>query len=197
MSFKWFQWAKGLEGLKPPQKAVLLLLADYFNEEEGCAWPSQERLARDSGYNRTTIHRAIKALKQLGYISIQKTSRSSGHFSNNEYRLHYVAESNMAESNMAVLQTGTSPCFTTQQKHLTELLRKTLNTNNGAKKEIALSDKQKVLANSWASQLMDKHRGQYFVYENVLEDCERFLATSQEDEDWQEIGNGLPNPKYL
>ena len=60
MSFEWYRWAKDQKDLKPPVKAVLVCItADYYNDEKGCAsWPSQETLARDTSYNRSTIHRA-------------------------------------------------------------------------------------------------------------------------------------------
>ena len=62
---KSFQWVKNIEGLPPPQKILLVFLADYFNEKEGYAWPSQDRLARETGFNRSTI---IRALKEQGKV---------------------------------------------------------------------------------------------------------------------------------
>lgn len=166
MSFSWLQWAKNLEGLPPPQKNVLITLADFFNDEEGYAWPSQHKMAIVTGYERSTIIRALKALEAKGYITISKTTRNNGRFSRNMYKLYRVADSHQPESvpaqnNRSVLQKTTPPCGALQHKHLDEPLNKTLNNTNIAEKAGKLSERQEVLAEKMAVQLMKAHPNEH------------------------------------
>lgn len=71
MSMEAYKWAKTFgkrSGLKGPEKAVLLWICDYYNEEQHRAWPSIERLANDTCYNRTTVMRAIRSLEDHGLV---------------------------------------------------------------------------------------------------------------------------------
>lgn len=202
MSFKWYQWANKQKNLSPPEKAVLKAIADYFNDELGYAWPSQEKLAEDTCYNRSTISRACKKLKNKGLLSWKKDMRSSGHFSSNRYELHHVADSHAAENLeeeevTAVLTKAPSPCRTGQQKHLAEPLVSNLNLHESQKKHKELTEGQRKLAEIWASKLLSKVPGQFYVLSEVIKDCEKFLSSEQSERNWRELGNGLPNPKEL
>lgn len=64
-------WAKRQDIRNPTAKTVLVAIADYA-DENGYAWPSQERLARDTAYCARTIRRAIATLAKIGLISIEK-----------------------------------------------------------------------------------------------------------------------------
>ena len=199
MSFSWLQWAKNVEGLPPPQKNVLTALADFFNDEEGYAWPSQHKLAIVTGYDRSTIIRALKALEAKGYITISKTTRNNGRFSRNMYKLYRVADSHQAESvpaqnNRSVLHKASPPCGALQHKHLQEPLNKTLNNTNFAKKGGKLSERQEVLAEKMAVDLMKAHPNEHHQLPILIKDCEDFLSSQQREEDWVALGNGLPNP---
>lgn len=202
LSIYWLKWVKTQKGLKPPEKAVLVWIADYYNDEIGCAWPSQETLAEDTGYNRSTIHRACKSLQEKGLLSWEKQMRSSGHFSSNRYKLHRVSDSHTAESLKAekeaiMLQTAESPCVTHQQEPLLKPLILPLKLEQHSKKDIELTRKQLELAELWAGKLVSKHPGEYFDIHQIINDCKRFISSDQSEESWRAIGNGLPNPKKL
>ena len=52
------------EGLKAPEKAILIQIADLANELKGKqAWPSEEYLAVKTGFGRKTVSRAKKSLR--------------------------------------------------------------------------------------------------------------------------------------
>ena len=202
MSFDWYRWAKSQKGLSPPEKAVLVTIADYFNDEKGAAWPAQDTLAEDTSYSRATVHRACKSLRQRGLLTWSKSLLPSGHFSSNRYVLHRVADcvvatSHEAKEEAAMLQKGGSPCSTAQQKPLTKPLKRTLNTSNGSIKVRKLSEKQEILAEDWADKLIKVYPNEHYSYQLILKDCKDFLLTSQTDEEWISIGNGLPNPRTL
>lgn len=54
--------------LTPIEKLVYVYLRRYMNEETKESFPSQERLAKDSGLSRSTIIKSIKSLIDLEYI---------------------------------------------------------------------------------------------------------------------------------
>jgi hypothetical protein len=70
---------------------VLAALGIYAGRD-GVAWPSQETLALLIGLNRATVCRAIKCLRERGYLDRYRKRTSRGRY-RNVYRLvypHYV-----------------------------------------------------------------------------------------------------------
>jgi len=58
------------EGLKAPEKAILIQIADLTNELKGKqAWPSEQYLATKTGFERRTVSRAKVGLRDLGILS--------------------------------------------------------------------------------------------------------------------------------
>ena len=98
---------------------------------------------------------------------------------------------------MSTIRQRGSPCSTAQQKPLNKPLKRTLNINSGSVKVRKLSEKQEVLAEDWAGQLIKVYPNEHYSYQLILKDCKDFLLTSQTDEEWAAIGNGLPNPRTL
>ncbi|MCG7426028.1 helix-turn-helix domain-containing protein [Helcobacillus sp. ACRRO] len=68
MAFEFYGWA-WVTPLQTRDKFVLLALVDHADAETGVCWPSQERLADFTGYDRRTVIRALRSLTELGYIS--------------------------------------------------------------------------------------------------------------------------------
>jgi DNA-binding MarR family transcriptional regulator len=64
--------------------AYLAIHADRL----GVAWPSQETIAAALGINRSTVCRAIKRLRDLGYLYRYRRRTPRGHF-RNVYKLLY------------------------------------------------------------------------------------------------------------
>jgi len=200
MSFDWYRWAKTRKNLNPPEKAVLVCIADYYNDKDKCEWPSQNTLSEDTSYSRATINRACKGLKEKGLLTWSKKMLPSGHFSSNTYQLHRVSESRKADSvvvenETAVSHSDTSPCRIELQKLLTEPLDLTLNNNNKTKK--SLSKSQRELANLLAKKYYKKYRHEGFYFDMLLEQLEKYLLTDQTEESWKQIRNGLDSPKEL
>ena len=66
------------EGLKAPEKAILIQIADLTNELKGKqAWPSEEYLAVKTGFGRKTVSRAKKSLRNRGILSWVSPKQSS------------------------------------------------------------------------------------------------------------------------
>ena len=125
MSFKILGHVIHNVSLPPTQKLVLIVLADFYNEESGKAWPSQDTLCMLTGLSRATLNRALKELKDKGHITIWK-ERTSGQYPHSAYRINHVSERDMVEevglkSEQTMYQKGGSPCRTMRHYPLTTL----------------------------------------------------------------------------
>lgn len=67
MSLDATRWAWKQQGLRPLHKLILLSLADRAGPDDR-VWPSYTQLQSDTGSDRKTIWRAIKAMRNLGLI---------------------------------------------------------------------------------------------------------------------------------
>jgi|GEM_PF-2650232 len=73
-------------GTKPRERLVLIVLANYA-DEEGVCWPSQARMARETGYTRQTVSKILKALCDSGYITRTDRLRENGSRTSSMYVL--------------------------------------------------------------------------------------------------------------
>jgi DNA-binding transcriptional MocR family regulator len=71
LSFEAYRWAKTWNGLLSNQKFVLVMLADHYNDEKRCAWPSTQTLADETGMSRRTVIRCIEVLERVGLIEVE------------------------------------------------------------------------------------------------------------------------------
>jgi hypothetical protein len=69
MSVKAMAWAWE-QPIPATEKFVLLALADYYNEGEHAAWPSQETLVKRTSLSLSTIRRCIKSLAMKKLITV-------------------------------------------------------------------------------------------------------------------------------
>lgn len=81
MSILAMTWAWGLSVLDPSQKIVLLSLADQANDEGYC-WPSQQVIAERTSMGERTVRRHINSLSELGLLTVEVRSSTSGRRSN-------------------------------------------------------------------------------------------------------------------
>ncbi len=80
MSIAAIQWAFELELSDHTAKVVLLALADHYNDQSQCCWPSMPRLERYTGADKRTIQRAITRLEELGHVTREERPGSSSLF---------------------------------------------------------------------------------------------------------------------
>lgn len=74
------------EKLRAIDKAILYTLADYYNDQDGAAWPSIERLAVESGIGRTATKSHLNQLTQFGVLEVERQTRKDGSNTANRYR---------------------------------------------------------------------------------------------------------------
>ncbi len=80
MSIAAIQWAFDLTLADPTAKIVLLALADHYNDQQQCCWPSLTRLEQFTGADERTIQRAIARLIDEGHITRETRAGSSSLF---------------------------------------------------------------------------------------------------------------------
>ena len=98
MSVAALEWATQVPGLSRLEKTILKELCNRYNEEVGCAWPSQKRLARDTGYSRASINVALNKLEAKNLIRRYGTFlRETGARTSNRYFLPLFAPHDMPE----------------------------------------------------------------------------------------------------
>ena len=82
------------------EKWTLTILANYYNENIGEAYPSIETISKNAGSSRSSIIRAFTSLKKRDSITVKKRRRS-GRFSKNVYDIHLIPSSRVSASDMA------------------------------------------------------------------------------------------------
>jgi len=80
MSIAALQWAFNLDLPDHTCKVVLLALADHYNDQSQCCWPSLARLQKFTGANERTVQRAIGRLEELGHVTREERAGSSSLF---------------------------------------------------------------------------------------------------------------------
>ena len=118
---------------------TLTILANYYNEKIGEAYPSIETISKNAGLSRSSIIRALNSLKEQGLITVKKRRRS-GRFSQNVYDIHlvpssHVSPSDMAKNSSAKYQRDTLPGVTEDHYPLKRSLKEPLNNYSVSKNQ--------------------------------------------------------------
>lgn len=85
MSNQALTWAFGTD-LPPSSKFVLVVLADYADDEHSC-YPGQDKIAQRTGAGVRTVRRALADLEGAGYIRRVHRYKSSGYRTSDRYEL--------------------------------------------------------------------------------------------------------------
>lgn len=70
MSWKATGYVKELTGMSRSEKLLLMILSDYYQEEEHCAWPSISRLARETLLKERHVYKLIASLEAKGFLKV-------------------------------------------------------------------------------------------------------------------------------
>lgn len=79
---RWIEAVREHEGLPTSAKAVLLILASYAAPDGSRCFPSQKRLAKNSGLTERSVRRQLIRAQELGMLIISKRPQSGGPNSN-------------------------------------------------------------------------------------------------------------------
>ena len=171
MSIEFVNKVKKLQGLKPTEKYILHIMADYADEKGSC-YPSHSHIAQIVGLQTTkSVKVAIKKFVELGLVVVKHRKKENGGCTSNRYFLN----PNMVTENLRVLE-ETTPSTS-----------KTYNTKDNTKdiysekfeifwriypRKIAKKSAYK----SW-SKFDEKH------YDKILYGAQRFAEQSQKTEE--------------
>lgn len=187
MSVKALGWAWDADLNDPLAKLVLLAVADHYNESMQQAWPSVNRLSKMCGCSRATTLRKLKFLEENGFVKRQRRFNKS-----NIYVLILTSQPDTPyHTDTSNTPLEVSQCDPNLYNNLT-IINKSEKFKPQRK---TLSDKQKAFAEQVAQKMFAAYKAEGFYYKHILADVERFFLTKQSAADWQEIGNGMDNPK--
>ena len=77
MSAKLVGWALEQPGLDIQERLLLVILADHFNDQEGAAWPSQQRVANIMGISDRQVRRIQVSLLNKEYLEVEQRAGQS------------------------------------------------------------------------------------------------------------------------
>ena len=104
MSVKALEWASKHPGLTRLEKTILKEIANRYNDQKGRAWPSQNRIARDTGYHRSSVNRGLKALEEKGLlVRLNAFDGDSGARMSNRYFLPTFEPERVPESKRPIV----------------------------------------------------------------------------------------------
>ena len=87
MSIECLNQALRIEGLTPTKKFILVILANYC-DEQGTCYPSYKHLAKMVGLKDSGgVKKAIKEFEQLGLLRIENRLSQNGGYTSNRYYL--------------------------------------------------------------------------------------------------------------
>src|ERR1700738_2927030 len=61
-----------------PDKSILIIYAFHADDETGICWPSNETVAKKSGYNEKTVQRAKAHLLNIGELKLLQGGNTVG-----------------------------------------------------------------------------------------------------------------------
>lgn len=93
MSFRAYAWALDQDPGDALAKYVLLILADYYNDEEREAWPSLHTLARVTLLSEASVKRKLDYLESKQLITRRQVKTSKEGWTNTHYALPPLAHS--------------------------------------------------------------------------------------------------------
>lgn len=65
---------------------VMIAIADFYNDDEGCAWPGMERLAQVARCSVRSAQAAVRQLEELGELTVDY---GTGPYGTNRYRINF------------------------------------------------------------------------------------------------------------
>jgi biotin operon repressor len=118
--------------LTPAQLRVFLAMS-HLESRQGEVRASMDELGDLTGYSRSSVHRAVESLRELGWIEVTRTKRNFGLLSENRYRLLRCSKADTSRRKMlaegsVVDDTPTQVVNTTKSIKITKSTSKLNNT---------------------------------------------------------------------
>ena len=198
MSWDLIKLAFECEGnLEGREDHILLYLAYKVNQNEGnVAWCTQDYLSRKSKVSISTVKRALKSLREKGIISWTKRKRDKGKFDRNHYTINtsslraMVKEKEVSKRTKHIAQNDIQVGVTMSDNKITNNLTYKIYKPT----EKSLTSRQLLLVENLAEQYHKTYKNNYYGWTQINKALVKFLKSNQTEEDWCNIGIGLPSP---
>ena len=86
--FRWRRTVLAEADLPNRAKVTAMAIAERYNRQKGCAWPSMRKLAEDTGQSERSVRYAIAELRKAEFLLAERKHRASPYV----YRLAYPSE---------------------------------------------------------------------------------------------------------
>jgi DNA-binding transcriptional ArsR family regulator len=86
MSNEAMNLARKIRGLESSEKFVLIILADYADQDLSC-FPSVDRIMAETELSESTVRRALRVLQDRGLVSVEHRRRANGTQTSSRYAL--------------------------------------------------------------------------------------------------------------
>ena len=169
----------------PTTFRVLALCAAHASARGGIFFCNQSLIASIIESSQQAVSQHMVKLVKFGYIEKVRREDKRRNYGKQgaKWRMIYDPRMNMAQA----IANSTEGDDTVAIETLNKI--KPLET----KTTRPLTDKQIKYAEQITEKLL-KDEQQYFPFDSVLKDVKKFLATSQTEQDWIALGNGLDSP---
>ena len=183
--------------LERREKHILLHLAYKVNQHEGnVAWCTHDYLSRKSKMSLATVKRALKSLREKGIISWTKRKRDKGKFDRNHYTINPSSlramdgEKEVSKRTKHIAQNDTQVGVKTSDNKIINKLTYKLYKPI----EKSLTSRQLLLVENLTEQYHKTYKNNYYGWAQINTAIVNFLKSNQTEEDWCNIGIGLPSP---
>ena len=109
MSFNALAWALNASDISSTEKFVLIVLADCLNQKTGQCNPSYVVISRKTGFNKSTVRKAVRALEGSGKLKITGSIRDDGSQGSNNYKLMITGSDPQPRGTCAEKARGVGP----------------------------------------------------------------------------------------
>ena len=92
--------------LPPGEKLTLLCIAEHESAVEGCAYPSYQRIAEQTGLNVRTVQRHVKVLAAVHAFRIEKQRRQGGQWFSHMYFFENIPDEYREQDKAWMAQRG-------------------------------------------------------------------------------------------
>jgi predicted transcriptional regulator len=97
---------EAVRGLRPSERLVLLVLANYADAQKATCWPSLGRLAEQCEVRVETVRRALKRLEEIGLVIRTERYDPAGGQPSNLYTLDFSTTTDRDEGGLAKKERG-------------------------------------------------------------------------------------------
>ncbi len=166
-------------GLTKVEKLMMLILADYYSEEEEAAWPSLRRLAIECLMPIEGARRVRQSLADKGFITVKQRERSDGTFQSSLVRFPQLSN-NTVKGGVPPTGRGGTPLPVSDEPSIEP---------SGGSEDDKSSSSSSQLDEIWLAQLMKFYKTIPSGLSSPIRAPSRYFRTVSKNEDLPPVCN--------